>query len=104
MVQIINTIPYVVAFIVVVYCISLLITGLKDIGEIDDIMNEPKKPALQQGAVIGSAFVRGQWKDVELIDESKVDLVQRVRVIWRDEQNRRVTSFVSPSEVKKHCL
>ena len=43
MVQIINTIPYAVAFIVVVYCISLLITGLKDIGEIDDIMNDIKK-------------------------------------------------------------
>ena len=43
MVQIINTIPYIVAFIAVIYCISLLITGLKDIGKMDDIMNDRKK-------------------------------------------------------------
>lgn len=57
----------------------------------------------QQPVVIGSAFVRNEWKDVELIEESNVNELQRVRVIWRDEKNRRVTSFVAPSSIK-HCL
>ncbi len=65
-------------------------------------LNEPQKPQFNKGIVIGRAFVRGQWKDVELIDESKVDLLQQVRVVWRDEQNRRVTTCVSPTYVKKH--
>ena len=48
----------------------------------------------------GSAFVRGQWKKVELVDKNMLRTEKLVRVIWRDEQNRRVTSFVAPDEIK----
>lgn len=50
---------------------------------------------------IGNALVRGEWKDVELIDESRIDTEQRVRVIYRDEQNRCCSAFVIPDEVRK---
>jgi len=51
---------------------------------------------------IGSALIKGEWKDVELIDESRVDALLKIRVIWRDEKNRRCTSFVHPDDVKKY--
>jgi len=56
----------------------------------------------KQPIIIGRAFVNRQWKDIELIDENKMELSQVVRVIWRDELNRRVTSFVPINDVKRH--
>jgi hypothetical protein len=55
----------------------------------------------QKPVVIGSAFVNGEWKDIELIDESRLESQGVVRVMSRDEQDRRVTYFVAPDDVKR---
>ena len=52
--------------------------------------------------IIGSALINNTWKDIETIDESRLKEEGFVRVIWRDNKNRRVTSFVTPSNIKKY--
>jgi len=46
---------------------------------------------------IGQAFIQNKWKDVEFIERTVVR-ENFTRVIHRDEQNRRITSFVRPDE------
>lgn len=58
----------------------------------------------KQPVVVGQAFVRGEWKNLELIDETRVESERIIRVIWRDEQHRRVTSFLSPNDVIKYDI
>ncbi|MBU0846977.1 hypothetical protein KKH23_07270 [Patescibacteria group bacterium] len=63
-----------------------------------EILREGKQPP-----IIGMAYVHGEWRDIEFIDESKANLMHRgVRVTWRDKENRRVTSFVCLDNIKKY--
>lgn len=53
-------------------------------------------------SIKGIAYVHNKWVKVECIDESGLIDIGKIRVIWRDEQNRRVTSFVDSTEVRKY--
>ena len=48
--------------------------------------------------VIGRALVKWNNKDVVrdvvIIDKSRLEELGCIRVVWRDEQDRRVTSFI----------
>lgn len=52
--------------------------------------------------VIGSATIKGEIKEIEFYDESKVHELNIVRVCYRDEKNRRCTSFISPPLLVKN--
>jgi len=49
--------------------------------------------------IIGQALIKDKWVNVEFIERTIVK-ENLQRVISRDEQNRRVTTFVSPEHIR----
>lgn len=56
----------------------------------------------EQPPIIGTAIIKGELKQIEFFDESRLDELNRVRVCYRDNINRRVTSFIEPNFLKKN--
>jgi hypothetical protein len=52
--------------------------------------------------IIGSATIKGEVKEIEFYDESKLRELNIVRVCYRDEENRRCTSFINPTLLVKY--
>lgn len=51
---------------------------------------------------IGFAIVNDKRVDVTIIDKSHLKQEGLVRVMWRNEEGKRVTSFVNKNAVKKY--
>lgn len=59
------------------------------------------RDAGKQPPIIGQAIVRGERKNVEVIDPTFLKTEGVMRVVFRDKQNRMVTAFIPPSDVVK---
>lgn len=51
--------------------------------------------------IVGTAEIKGEVRNIILIDESRLKTEGIVRVMWRDELGRRNTNFVKPQKIKK---